>query len=167
MDYNNLRIGTGFDIHPFKTGKELIVGGVKIPFAKGLAGHSDADVLIHSIIDAILGAMGQNDIGCHFPDCDPSYKNISSILLLEKTISIMRDNGYIIINLDSIIIAEEPKFSPYFLQMKNLLSKAMKIETSKINIKAKTTEKLGALGRSEGIAANTSILLYKTKENEK
>ncbi len=151
---NGLRVGFGFDVHRLIEGRPLILGGVNIPFSKGLLGHSDADVLVHAIIDAIIGAMGEGDIGCHFPDTDPQYKNISSLRLLELVChTIMLPRQAEIMNIDATIIAQAPKLNPYFTEMKNQIAKVLHISPSIINIKAKTTEGLGYIGHSEAMAA--------------
>ena len=157
----NFRIGQGFDIHRLTEGRRLIIGGVEIPFEKGLLGHSDADVLIHAIIDSILGAMGKEDIGTYFPDTDEKFKDADSILLLKKVIEIMNKEGFSIVNADTTVIAQSPKLMSYIPKMRETLAAAMDIEASKIAIKAKTMEKLGALGRGEGIAAQSVVLLSK------
>ncbi len=159
----NLRIGNGFDVHAFKRDRDLIIGGVKIPHSEGLAGHSDADVLTHAIIDSLLSPANLGDIGKMFPDTDPAYKNISSILLLEKVYQKLVDAGFIIINIDSVIICEKPKIASYTDQMKSNLSNAMHNDVSpeSIGIKGKTTEKLGFTGKGEGIAVYTVSLLQK------
>ncbi|MCL4416404.1 MAG: 2-C-methyl-D-erythritol 2,4-cyclodiphosphate synthase [Actinobacteria bacterium] len=154
-----MKIGIGYDVHQFAHGRKLILGGVEIKHGKGLLGHSDADVLIHAINDAILGALGLGDIGIHFPDTDMQYKNISSIILLERVIKMMKGNGYKIGNCDNILILEKPKVFPYIDLMKKNLSKSMEINESQINIKATTTEGLGFCGRQEGAAAQSIILL--------
>jgi len=162
-EMNSLRIGNGFDVHAFEEGRELIIGGIRIPYDKGLAGHSDADVLTHSIIDSLLSPANLGDIGKIFPDTDPAYKNISSILLLEKVYDRLCQAGFKIINIDSVIICEKPKIAPYTSQMKEKLSAAMRNEVSPeaIGIKGKTTEKLGFTGRGEGIAVYTVSLIRK------
>lgn len=159
----NLRIGNGFDVHAFEQGRDLIIGGVTIPYEKGLAGHSDADVLTHAIIDSLLSPANLGDIGKLFPDTDPAYKNISSILLLEKVYEQFSQAGYKIINIDSVIICDKPKIAPYTGLIKETLSKAMKKEVlpELIGIKGKTTEKLGFTGRGEGIAVYTVSLISK------
>lgn len=154
-----MKIGIGYDVHQFAHGRKLILGGVEIKHGKGLLGHSDADVLIHAINDAILGALGLGDIGIHFPDTDMQYKNISSIILLERVIKMMKGNGYKIGNCDNILILEKPKVFPYIDLMKKNLSKSMEISERQINIKATTTEGLGFCGRQEGAAAQSIILL--------
>jgi len=154
-----MKIGIGFDVHNFQRGRKLILGGVEINHSKGLAGHSDADVLIHSVMDAILGACSLGDIGNHFPDSDSRYKNISSLLLLEEVNKKMKKKGLSIVNIDCILILERPKVSKYFPEMKKRLSGILKISEEAINIKATTTEGLGFCGREEGIAAESAVLL--------
>lgn len=155
-----MKIGIGYDVHQLVPKRKLILGGVEIKYDKGLYGHSDADVLVHAINDAIIGALGLGDIGIHFPDSDISYKDISSIVLLKRVIAMMKDNGYEIINSDNIIIMEEPKIYTYFNLMKKALSEVMEISEKQINIKATTTEGLGFCGRKEGVAAQSIILLH-------
>ena len=154
-----MKIGIGYDVHNFQTGRKLILGGVKIDYCQGLAGHSDADVLVHSIMDAILGACGLGDIGIHFPDNDAKYRGISSLLLLEKVREKMEREGLSIVNVDCILILEEPKVFQYFSEMKKKLSQVLKISEKMVNIKATTTEGLGFCGRGEGIAAESVVLL--------
>ncbi len=156
------KIGYGFDAHRFSEDQKLIVGGVEIPFELGLAGHSDADVLTHAICDALLGAMGEGDIGSHFPDSDPKYKSISSLVFLEETLSLLKNRGYEIENLDSVIVCEKPKIAPHIEQIKNVLSDVLQISPGLIGIKATTTDQMGFTGRGEGIAAH-AVALIKTK----
>jgi 2-C-methyl-D-erythritol 2,4-cyclodiphosphate synthase len=153
-----MRIGIGYDSHRLIEGRDLIIGGVTIPFKKGLKGHSDADVLCHAIIDSIIGALGLGDIGRHFPDTDMKWKDASSIDLLRRVIELARVNGYEIAWIDSIILAERPKLSPYVEAMQNKISESG-IRTGLINIKAKTNEGMGFIGRNEGIAAQAVCLL--------
>ena len=153
------RIGTGYDIHRLVEGRELIIGGVKITHEKGLLGHSDADVLVHAIIDAMLGALALDDIGTLFPDTDPKYKNIDSIILLKHVYEIVKKEGYIINNIDSNIIAQNPKMMPYIPKMKEILANILNINPADISIKAKTKEKLDAVGESKAIEANAVVLL--------
>lgn len=157
----NFRIGIGYDIHRLEENRDLIVGGVKIPYEKGLMGHSDADVLIHAIIDAMLGSLALPDIGTVFSDTDPKYKGISSLILLEKVYELIKENGYIINNIDSNIIAQEPKMMPYIPEMKIILSKSLQINEDQISIKAKTNEKMDAVGELKAIEANSIIMLVK------
>jgi len=154
-----MKIGIGYDVHRFAKNRKLIIGGVEIPYKKGLLGHSDADVLLHAITDALLGAAGLGDIGEHFPDKDPEYKGISSILLLKKTASLLKEKGYKIVNIDSIVITEEPKLSPYKDEMKKNIAEALEISPENVNVKGKTEEKLGFTGRKKGIKAEAAALL--------
>lgn len=155
------RIGNGFDVHRLVEGRKLILGGVEIPYEKGLLGHSDADVLVHSIMDALLGACGESDIGKHFPDNDMSYKGISSLALLKRVKDILSSKGYSIANIDSIIVAEKPKLAHYIDEMKSKLSDTLMIDKDCIGIKATTTEGLGFAGRGEGIAAYAVAAIFK------
>lgn len=154
-----MRIGQGFDVHQLVEGRELILGGVKIPWAKGLLGHSDADVLLHAIKDAILGAIGAGDIGKHFPDNDPQYAGISSMVLLGYVAGLMQEAGYRIGNLDATVIAQQPKLAPYIDAMCTNIAGALGVKVGQVNIKATTTEELGFTGRGEGIAAQAVVLL--------
>jgi len=154
-----LRTGTGFDVHRLVEGRKLILGGVEIPFEKGLLGHSDADVLLHAIMDALLGAAALGDIGRHFPDGDESYRGISSLLLLEKVKNLLEESSCRIGNIDATVIAQRPKIAPYIKEMTARISETLDIEENKINIKGTTTEKLGFCGREEGIAAQASVLI--------
>ena len=149
------RIGTGFDVHAFSENRKLILGGVEIPFEKGLLGHSDADVLVHAIMDALLGACGGGDIGRHFPDNDEKYKGISSLLLLKEVRDIVSEKGYDVGNIDATIIAEKPKIAPYTGEMAEKIAEILEVEKDKINIKGTTTEKLGFIGRGEGVAVQS------------
>jgi 2-C-methyl-D-erythritol 2,4-cyclodiphosphate synthase len=153
-----MRVGIGYDSHKLVEGRKLILGGVEIPFEKGLLGHSDADVLCHAIIDSLIGALGLGDIGKHFPDDDPQWKDVSSIQLLRQVVELMRFNGYEASWVDSVVIAENPRLSPYTEDMKQALS-VSGIPSGAINIKAKTNEGMGFVGRGEGIAAYAVCLL--------
>jgi len=153
------RIGIGFDVHRLVEERKCIIGGVEIPHSKGLLGHSDADVLTHAICDALLGAAGLGDIGTYFPDNDPKFKNIDSLILLKQVKEEISKLGFVIENIDSIVMAEKPKINPHRMEMKAILSKTLGIEESRIGIKATTTEKLGFTGREEGIAAQSVALL--------
>ena len=153
------RIGSGYDIHRLEENRELIIGGVKIPFEKGLLGHSDADVLIHAIIDAMLGALALPDIGTLFPDTDPQYKDVSSMILLKKVYEMVKGKNYEIGNIDSNIIAQLPKMMPYIPQMEKNIAKTLEIDENLISIKAKTKEKVDATGEGRAIEANAAILL--------
>jgi len=156
-----MRVGIGYDVHKLVEDRKLIIGGVDIPFEKGLLGHSDADVLLHAIKDAFLGAVALGDIGRHFPDTDPKYKGISSIHLLREVNGMINEKGYKIINIDSIIIAQKPKMAPYIPQMIKNISDALSIDTEKINVKATTTEGLGYIGEGKGIAAQAIVSVDK------
>lgn len=153
------RIGFGYDVHGLVEGRPLIIGGIKIPWESGLMGHSDADVLTHAIIDAILGALGRGDIGGHFPDTDSTYKDMDSILMLGRIIDLMKSDGYGINNTDCTIVAQRPKMAPFIPDMKERLSAAMDIQPDRINIKATTTEGMGFTGRGEGIEAYAVVSL--------
>jgi len=159
MSKLNYRVGIGYDIHRLVDGRELIIGGVKITHEKGLLGHSDADVLVHAIIDALLGALALDDIGTIFPDTDPKYKNIDSTVLLKKVYELIKKEGYKINNIDSNIIAQNPKMMPYIPKMKEILADILAISPSVISIKAKTKEKLDAVGENKAIEANAIVLL--------
>ena len=150
-----MRSGFGYDVHKFKTGRKLILGGVEIKHSKGLAGHSDADVLLHSICDALLGAAGLNDIGYYFPNTDKKWKNISSLILLQECSKLLKKKKLSINNIDSIILLEEPKISPYIKEMKKNICKTLKISESRIAVKSTTSEGLGFIGRKQGCAAYT------------
>ncbi len=155
------RIGSGVDFHQLKEGRDLWIGGVKIPHAKGALGHSDADVLLHAICDALLGALALGDIGHHFPDTDPAFKNIDSKILLKKCFDLINTKGYTVINIDSTLCLQSPKINPYISQMQKVIASITKITTEDISIKATTTEKLGFVGREEGVIAYATILLNK------
>ena len=159
---SEFRIGLGYDIHRLVEGRELIIGGVKITHEKGLLGHSDADVLVHAIIDAMLGALAFDDIGTLFPDTDQKYKNIDSTVLLKHVYELIGKEGYKINNIDSNIIAQRPKMMPYIPKMKESLAEILQIPPSDISIKAKTKEKLDAVGENKAIEANAVILLHKS-----
>jgi len=154
-----MRIGFGYDVHRLSWERKLILGGVEVPFEKGLLGHSDADVLLHAVCDALLGAAGLGDIGRHFPDTDPSYKGISSIKLLSDTNAFLKDNGFSIVNIDSTIVAQEPKLAEYIPQMIQNIANTLGVNTSQINIKAKTEEGLGFTGSSQGMSAYAVALI--------
>lgn len=155
------KIGLGYDIHRLVEDRDLIIGGIKIPYEKGLLGHSDADVLIHAIIDALLGAANLADIGTLFPDTDPKYKDANSVMLLKNVIELVKEKGYKINNIDSNIIAQAPKMMPYIPEMKATLAKAMDIDIESISIKAKTKEKLDSVGEKLAIETNAVVLLEK------
>jgi 2-C-methyl-D-erythritol 2,4-cyclodiphosphate synthase len=153
------RIGIGYDVHQLVEGRKLMIGGVEIPYERGLLGHSDADVLLHAIADAILGALGLGDIGRHFPDTDDRYKGISSVTLLQEVWKLARTNGYRLGNLDCVLLAQKPKIAPYIEAMKTTIADVLDAQVTQINIKATTTEKLGFVGREEGMAAEAVVLL--------
>jgi 2-C-methyl-D-erythritol 2,4-cyclodiphosphate synthase len=155
------RIGVGIDFHQLKEGRDLWIGGVKIPHTKGALGHSDADVLLHAICDALLGALCLGDIGVHFPDTDTAYKNIDSKILLERTIALIKEEGYFVVNIDTTLCLEEPKIKPYTDQMRKVIAGIAGITEKDISIKATTTEQMGFVGREEGLMAHASVLLKK------
>ena len=157
-----VRVGFGYDNHRLEEGRPLIVGGVNIPFEKGLVGHSDADILLHAICDALLGAANLRDIGFHFSDKDPKYKNIDSRILLRDTNKLLLDAGYGIGNIDCTIVAEQPKFSPYIPEMKKIISEILGIPEEDLSIKAKTNEKLDAIGEGRGMVAYAVALIHKS-----
>lgn len=156
-----MKIGIGYDVHALTDNRDLVLGGVKIPFEKGLLGHSDADVLIHAIMDAIIGAMSLGDIGKHFPDTDEKYKGVSSLILLKEVRGLMERQQYSIGNIDSVIIAQQPKMAPYIDQMKKNICSVLELSLDQLNIKATTEERLGFTGRGEGIASESVVLLNK------
>jgi ygbB family len=156
-----IRVGFGYDVHALVEGRELWLGGIQLQHEKGLLGHSDADVLIHAVCDAILGAANMRDIGYHFPDTAGEYKNIDSKVLLEKTVTLIRDKGYEIGNIDATICAERPKLKAHIPRMQQIMAQVMGIEEEDISIKATTTEKLGFTGREEGISAYAVVLINK------
>lgn len=158
------RIGKSTDIHQLVVNRDMIIGGVKIPYEKGLLGHSDADVLLHAIAEAIIGALGLNDIGYHFDDKDPQYKNISSLILLEKVYKMMEERNYIINNIDSLIIIEKPRLRDYIESMRQNISNVLKTDISNINIKATCAEKLSFIGKEEGVLAEAVVLLRKEEK---
>ncbi|MEA3319818.1 MAG: 2-C-methyl-D-erythritol 2,4-cyclodiphosphate synthase [Bacillota bacterium] len=155
------RIGQGFDVHQFAEGRPLIIGGITIPYEKGLLGHSDADVLLHTISDACLGAIGDGDIGKHFPDTDPAFKNADSAVLMEQVWAIVKEKGYTLGNVDCTIIAQKPKMAPHIEPMRKRIAELLEANVEQVNVKATTTEKLGFTGREEGIAAQAAVLLIK------
>lgn len=155
------RVGQGYDVHAFAEGRKLILGGIEIPHERGLLGHSDADVLLHTITDAALGAIGEGDIGRHFPDTDPEWKDADSAKLLQYIWGIVEEKGYVLGNVDATIMAQRPKMAPYIEPMRNRIAELLNADASQVNVKATTTEKLGFVGREEGIAALATILLIK------
>ncbi|WP_088070842.1 2-C-methyl-D-erythritol 2,4-cyclodiphosphate synthase [Gottfriedia luciferensis] len=155
------RIGQGFDVHAFAENRPLIIGGIEIPYELGLLGHSDADVLLHTISDALLGAIGEGDIGRHFPDTDPAFKDADSAKLLQHVFNIVKEKGYELVNADCTIIAQAPKMAPYIQSMRDRIAELLETTSDCINVKATTTEKLGFTGRKEGIASQAVVLLKK------
>ncbi len=154
-----MRIGHGYDVHKLSQDRKLIIGGVEIPFEAGLLGHSDADVLLHAVCDSLLGAAALGDIGKHFPDTDPAYKNINSLFLLKKVGELISEGGYKICNIDATIIAQSPKMSPYIQKMRENIAEALNIDVSLVSVKATTEEGLGFSGRKEGISAHSVCLI--------
>ncbi|OPH50107.1 2-C-methyl-D-erythritol 2,4-cyclodiphosphate synthase [Paenibacillus ferrarius] len=156
-----IRVGQGFDVHQLVEGRKCIIGGVTIPYDKGLLGHSDADVLLHAISDAVLGALGLGDIGKHFPDTAAEFKDADSLVLLKQVWQLARDKGYHLGNIDSTIIAQKPKMAPYIPQMVEIIAEALEAKPEQVNVKATTTEQLGFAGRGEGIAAQSVVCLIR------
>ena len=154
-----MRVGFGYDVHPFVSGRPLVLGGVNIPYLFGLKGHSDADVLVHAICDALLGAVAEGDIGRHFPDTDAQYRDIKSTILLKKVLTKVRDKGFRPVNIDATIVAQKPKLSEFIPRMVKEIGDVLEIEAERINVKATTTEGLGFAGREEGIAAYAVALV--------
>jgi 2-C-methyl-D-erythritol 2,4-cyclodiphosphate synthase len=159
-----VKIGFGYDVHPFSAGRKLILGGVEIPYEFGLLGHSDADVLLHAICDAILGALALGDIGNHFPNTDPKYKDADSRQLLNQVYYLMTDFNYMIGNIDSTVLLEEPKLSPYIPEMRKIISNILNVDIDHVSVKATTSEKLGYVGRKEGCAAHAVVLLTRKEK---
>ena len=155
------RIGQGFDVHQLTEGRPLIIGGIEIPYEKGLLGHSDADVLLHTVADACLGAAGEGEIGKHFPDTDPEFKDAESFKLLQHVWNIVKEKGYVLGNIDCTIIAQKPKMAPHIDAMRKRIAEGLEADVSQVNVKATTTEKLGFTGRAEGIAAQATVLIQK------
>lgn len=164
---NLMRVGMGYDVHRLTQDRDLILGGVKIPWEKGLLGHSDADVLIHAIMDALLGAAALGDIGQHFPDTDPAYEGISSVKLLEHVAALLEEKGYGVGNIDAVIIAQKPKMAPHIPQMRQNIARALGMDEGCLSIKATTEEKLGFTGREEGVASQAVCLLYRKYKDRK
>ena len=157
-----MRVGLGYDAHRLVAGRPLILGGVEIPHAQGLLGHSDADVLSHAIGDALLGAVGAGDLGTHFPDRDPAFKDISSLILLERIMQIVRDRGFAPVNVDATLVAQEPRLAPHIPAMQANLAPILGLTPAEVNVKATTTEHMGFAGRGEGMAAYAVVLVTKT-----
>ena len=156
-----MRVGIGYDVHKLTENRKLILGGVDIPFEKGLLGHSDADVLVHAIMDSLLGAAAMGDIGKHFPDNDSSFKDINSLFLLEKVYELLLKEDYIISNIDATVVCQKPKLAPYIDEMKKNIANVLSLDVNQVNIKATTTETLGFEGRKEGISSHSVCLIYK------
>ncbi len=156
-----IRVGQGFDVHQLVEGRPLIIGGIEIPYEKGLLGHSDADVLLHTVADACLGAIGEGDIGKHFPDTDPNFKDADSAKLLTHVWSLVKAKGFELGNIDCTIIAQKPKMAPYIEKMRERIAQLLEADISQVNVKATTTEKLGFTGRQEGIASLATVLIQK------
>ncbi|HTY13475.1 MAG TPA: 2-C-methyl-D-erythritol 2,4-cyclodiphosphate synthase [Candidatus Omnitrophota bacterium] len=156
-----MRVGIGYDVHKLAARRKLVLGGVEIKHPKGLLGHSDADVLTHAVIDALIGAAGKGSIGEFFPDTDPVYKDISSIVLLKKIVAEVRSSGYLIANVDAVVVCQEPKLLPYMNEIRRSLAGTLEIEFDQVNVKAKTEEGLGFTGKKEGIAAHAVCLIHK------
>jgi 2-C-methyl-D-erythritol 2,4-cyclodiphosphate synthase len=156
-----MRVGIGYDVHPLVNGRRLVLGGVEIPFEKGLDGHSDADVLLHAIIDALLGATGLGDIGIHFPSSDPRYKGISSVALLRQIVSLLRTEGWVVCNVDASIVAERPRLTPFIPEIRGIISEALGIDIGQVGVKSTTSKGLGFLGKGEGIAVHAAALVEK------
>ena len=161
-----MRIGFGYDSHQFAEGRRLILGGVEVTYEKGLLGHSDADALIHAIVDAIIGALGEGDIGRHFPDTDPHLKGISSLVMLKRAADLAGQRGYYVNNVDSTVILEKPRLSPSIEEMRRNIARVLGTDSSRINVKAKTNEKMGFIGRGEGIAAFAVVTLARAGADE-
>ncbi len=156
-----MRVGIGYDVHKLTENRKLILGGIHIPYEKGLLGHSDADVLVHAIMDSLLGAAAMGDIGRHFPDNDNSFKNINSLILLKKVYELLLKEDYVISNIDATIVCQKPKLAPYIDQMRNNIANVLSLDENQVNIKATTTESLGFEGRKEGISSHAVCLIYK------
>ena len=158
-----MRVGFGYDVHAFIEDRPLILGGVEVPHTHGLLGHSDADVLLHSICDALLGAAALGDLGRHFPDTDPQYRGVSSLVLLERTVETLRQEGFAVVNVDSTLVLQKPRVAAYVAMMREKIAGVLQVPTSRISVKATTTEKLGFTGREEGIAAYAVALVTETR----
>ena len=157
----NLRIGHGYDVHRLVEGRKLILGGLQVPFELGLDGHSDADVLLHAVMDALLGAAAMGDIGQHFPDSDPAYKGVSSMVLLRAVGGLLRHGGYAVVNIDATVVAQAPKLAPYIEEMRRRIAEALEIGHDRVSVKATTEERLGFTGEGKGIAAHAVALIEK------
>jgi len=158
-----MRIGYGYDVHPLGAGRALILGGLEIPHSKGLLGHSDSDVLVHAVCDALLGAMGEGDLGRHFPSSDPKFKNVSSLQFLEDVAAKLKKKGYRIVNIDTVIVAQAPRLSPFLAAMQKRMAEVLRIDPDLINVKVKSGEGLDAVGREEGMTAHAVCLIESAK----
>jgi len=154
-----MRVGQGYDIHPLREGRPLILGGVVIPHSQGLDGHSDADALTHAVCDAILGAMGEGDLGTRYPSSNPEYKNLSSLVMLRRVAQTLRDKGFYLVNLDTVILSQAPKLAPYMASMQESLAQVLQVSPSQVNVKVKSGEGIGMIGRAEGIATMAICLI--------
>ena len=161
----NYRTGIGFDVHAFAENRKLIIGGIDIPYSKGLAGHSDADVLLHSITDALFGAVALGDLGKHFPDSDANYKDADSKLLLREAYELVKEEGYKLGNLDAVVALEKPKLSPFIQKIRESIATILESKVGQVSVKATTNEKLGFIGREEGIAGFATVLVIKSQKN--
>lgn len=164
MSGTNIRVGYGYDVHRYAEGRKLILGGIEVPAPRGLLGHSDADVLLHAIADALLGAAAMRDIGYHFPDSDPRYAGADSMILLREVLMLLRERGYRVGNIDATIVAEAPKLNPFIPRMQERIAKTLDLSTDEISIKATTNERMGFVGREEGMAAHAVALIYRESE---
>lgn len=161
----NFRVGHGYDVHRLVEGRDLIIGGVTVPYSLGLLGHSDADVLLHAVMDALLGAAGLGDIGRHFPDTDDRYKGISSLLLLREVVRIVRESGFSVGNIDATVVMQRPKLAPYINEMRQNIASVLEIEVGAVNVKATTEEQLGFTGKGEGVSAHCVALIFSSDQN--
>ena len=161
-----MRVGVGYDVHPLVSGRRLVLGGVAIPSDKGLDGHSDADVLVHAIIDALLGATGLGDIGVHFPSSDPRYQDVSSVSLLRQVVSLLRAEGWLVCNVDASIVAERPRLTPFISEMRGIVSEALAVDIAQVSVKSTTSKGLGFVGKVEGIAVHAVALVERTGEDQ-
>ena len=164
MSGTNIRVGYGYDVHRYAEGRELILGGITVPAPRGLLGHSDADVLLHAIADALLGAAAMRDIGYHFPDTDPRYAGADSMILLREVLMLLRERGYRVGNIDATIVAEVPKLNPFIPRMQERIAETLDLSIDEISIKATTNERMGFVGREEGMAAHAVALIYRETE---
>jgi len=160
-----MRVGIGYDVHPLTQGRRLVLGGVEIPFNKGLDGHSDADVVVHSIIDALLGAAGLGDIGTHFPSSEPNYKDISSIVLLRRVVTMLKEGGWQVSNVDATVVAEQPRLAPFIPRMRELISQTLEVSIDRVGVKSTTSKGLGFVGEGKAIAVHAVALVNEVEDN--